>query len=447
MTDTSHQQPGSTSASASAEKVASLPFITDSHGNALEQLGRAFSEARPLAIMIGEGKAGASLLISRFIAGIGDDVSVARITEPCADAIGGMRAIIHAIGFDSKKMSLADLENVFTMFLSSQKITRRRTIVCIEEAQDNGRWLFDQVLRLVEIEDREKYGLTVILSGRPGLNGLLNTPPLNSLVERAERIISLAPFTLEETREFVRWMIESAGVADVSQVFEFDAVTLIHELCEGIPDAISTLSIKSRELAKKQKKTKVTTGQVTKAADMLQLTPNVRLSDADTVMMQVIKVEPEKTGRSTGRLIVRTNGNPIQEQPLNRERILIGRDEVCDIRVPSNLVSRHHALLVISSEGVQLVDLGSTNGTFVDGREIKQCDLDDRQVIGIGDTQIEYIAGSERKDGLSDLDATGEFQRDDTPAPAAKDFSGELRLVDFDPEKTTVDPNRRRVRK
>ena len=447
MTDISHQQPGSTSASSSVEKAASLPFITDSHGNALEQLGRAFSAPRPLAILIGEGKAGASLLISRFVSGIGDDASLARITEPCADAISGMRAIIHAIGFKSKDMSLADLENVFTMFLSSQKINNRRTIVCIEEAQDNGQWLFDLVLRLVQLEDKENYGLMVILSGRPGLNQMLNAPPLIALTTRAERIISLAPFTLAETREFVRWLIEAAGFEDVSQVFEFDAVTLIHELCAGIPDAISTISIKSRELAKKEKQPQVTTKHVTKAADMLQLTPNVRLSDADTVMMKVIKVEPEQQGRSTGRLIVRTNGNPIQEQPLNRERILIGRDEVCDIRVPSHLVSRHHALLVISSEGVQLVDLGSTNGTFVDGREIQQCDLEDRQVIGIGDSQIEYIAGSERKDGLRDIDATGEFQPDDAAAPTAKDFSGELRLVDFDPEKTTVDPARRRSRK
>jgi len=173
----------------------------------------------------------------------------------------------------------------------------------------------------------------------------------------------------------------------------------------------------------------------------------VRLTDADTVMMQVLKVEPEQQGRSTGRLIVRTDGIVSQEQPLNRERILIGRDEVCDISIPSNLVSRHHALLVISSEGVQLVDLGSTNGTFVDGREIKQCDLEDRQVIGIGDSQIEYIAGSERKEGIREIDETGIFQPDDAAARSATDFTGELRLVDFDPEKTTVDPARRRSRK
>jgi len=64
-------------------------------------------------------------------------------------------------------------------------------------------------------------------------------------------------------------------------------------------------------------------------------------------------------------------------------------------------------------------------------------------VIGIGDTQIDYIAGRERKDGPRDMDETDEFQQDDAAAPTAKDFSGEIRLVDFHPEKTTVDPARR----
>ncbi len=105
----SHQQPAPTALGLSVEKEPSLPFITDSHWIALDQLGRAFSESRPLAILIGEGKSGASFLIRRFLADIEGDVTVVRITEPYADAIAGMREIIHSIGFESKDMSLADL--------------------------------------------------------------------------------------------------------------------------------------------------------------------------------------------------------------------------------------------------------------------------------------------------------------------------------------------------
>jgi len=447
VTDTGHQQPGATPAILSAENAASLPFITDSHRTGLGQLERNFAEGRPLTIMIGEGKARASLLIGRFIAGLGDDVTVVRLTEP-SNAIAGMRQIIHSIGFESKEMNLTELENIFTMFLTSQKINRRRTIICIEEGQDNDPWLLDQIRRIIELSDKETYGLTVILSGRPILNEILKKQPLDALAARAKGRITLAPFVIAETREFVRWMTESSGVTDEGQVFDFDAVTLIHELCEGIPDTMGTLCIRARELARKQGKTKVTTELVQEAGDLLHLLPNVRQLDEDTVMMKIPTAGSNKVAALyKGRLIVRIDGTVVQEQPLNRERIMIGRDQGCDVRVNSHLVSRHHAVLVIDSDSLRLADLGSTNGTFVDGREIKQCGLDDRQVIGVGDSQIEYIADDGRNDSFSGLYATGLFGPDEAGTRGARDFTGELQILEFDPEKTIVDPTRRPVRK
>ena len=85
----SHQQPAPSMVGSSAEKTASLPFITDSHNIALDQLGKAFSIARPLAILTSEGKSGAGFLLRRFLADIEDDVTVVRLAEPCADAIAG----------------------------------------------------------------------------------------------------------------------------------------------------------------------------------------------------------------------------------------------------------------------------------------------------------------------------------------------------------------------
>ncbi len=439
----SHQPPGPTVLGLSVEKEASLPFITDSHCVALDQLGRAFTEARPLAILIGDGKSGASFVIRRFLAGIEGDVTVVRITEPCADAMAGMREIIHAIGFEPKDMSLADLENVFTMFLSSQKTHHRRTIICIEETQNNGRWLLDGVRRLIELEMEGKFGLMVILSGQPGLYELLNEPPLDAICAQAGKRIALAPFSLAETREFVRWQIESAGTADISQVFEFHAIALIHEFCQGVPDAISALCCKARELADQVGTAPVTTDLVKKAGKLLRLAPTMQLSEAETVSMDISKMGPQR-----GRLIARAHGNVIHEQPLNRERILIGRDELCDIRIASHQVSRHHALVLNSSKGVKLVDLGSTNGTFVDGRQIKQCALQDSQVITIGDCRIEYVAGDDRQAWFGDMDPTDNFESHDAdPAPPGRGLGGEIQSLELEPEKTKISSWHRRARR
>lgn len=404
----SHQQSAPTGPAIWAEKEPALPFITQCHRVALDTLGSAFEEACPLTIMTGEGKSGGSFLIRRFLAGIDGDVALVRITEPCPDATVAMREVIRAIGFDPKDMSLADLENIFTMFLSFQRTHHRRTIICIEEAQDHGRWVLEEIRRLVEVEKEEKFGLMVVLSGRPSLNELLNEPPLDAIDAQAKHII-LAPFTLAETREYIRRRLEAAGTTNIAKVFEFDAITLIHELCGGVPDAVSTLSCKCLQLAHEGDGVPVTTDVVKQAGRLLRLPPLMQQSDAEAGRLEVNGVMPPH-----GRLIVRMNGEVIQEQPLNRGRILIGRDELCDVHIDSRLVSRQHALVVNSPKGARLVDLRSTNGTFVDGRKIKQYVLQDGDVMALADCTIEYVAGDDRSTLLSDVERAASFDLHNT---------------------------------
>ena len=54
-----------------------------------------------------------------------------------------------------------------------------------------------------------------------------------------------------------------------------------------------------------------------------------------------------------------------------RDKALIGRNEKCDIRVISNEISREHCRLEIDGSELILVDLGSTNGTFVNGMRVE----------------------------------------------------------------------------
>ena len=99
-----------------------------------------------------------------------------------------------------------------------------------------------------------------------------------------------------------------------------------------------------------------------------------------------------------------------------------------------------------SSKGVTLVDLGSTNGTFVDGREIKQSELQDRQVIGIGDCQIEYVAGDEGQAGIGDVESTNEFKPDDAdPELPDESLDASLHLLELElePDKTKLSAERR----
>jgi hypothetical protein len=69
-------------------------------------------------------------------------------------------------------------------------------------------------------------------------------------------------------------------------------------------------------------------------------------------------------------LIMRTGPTPGKVFELNQSEMYVGRDVSNDIVVSDSEVSRKHARLVLQASGVMLEDLGSTNGTFVNGQRL-----------------------------------------------------------------------------
>jgi FHA domain-containing protein len=76
--------------------------------------------------------------------------------------------------------------------------------------------------------------------------------------------------------------------------------------------------------------------------------------------------------------------------PVDKELITIGRLSECDVVVKDSGASRRHAQ-IRTADGVSVVtDLGSTNGTKVNGRDVQSAPLSNGDRITVGATQIEY---------------------------------------------------------
>jgi Protein of unknown function (DUF3662)/FHA domain len=69
---------------------------------------------------------------------------------------------------------------------------------------------------------------------------------------------------------------------------------------------------------------------------------------------------------------------------------VIGRSSECDIVVGDPNVSRRHAEVRRMGRGFSLVDLGSTNGTEVNGQRVTETSLMNGDVIGVGTTRITF---------------------------------------------------------
>lgn len=69
----------------------------------------------------------------------------------------------------------------------------------------------------------------------------------------------------------------------------------------------------------------------------------------------------------TYRITMRSGPTPGKSYPLESEDVSVGRDLVNTIAIPDPEVSRKHAHFLVRPEGVMIEDLGSTNGTFING--------------------------------------------------------------------------------
>ncbi|MFN8555900.1 MAG: FHA domain-containing protein [Dehalococcoidia bacterium] len=85
-------------------------------------------------------------------------------------------------------------------------------------------------------------------------------------------------------------------------------------------------------------------------------------------------------------------GGGVAERELQQGAQVVGRAPNCQLVLPDALASREHARIDVRGDGVMLVDLGSRNGTYVNGERIFSADLSPGDEIGIGNTTLRLVA-------------------------------------------------------
>jgi hypothetical protein len=101
-------------------------------------------------------------------------------------------------------------------------------------------------------------------------------------------------------------------------------------------------------------------------------------------------------------IILSHQNETMHELTLEQPRLMIGRAEDNDLCINNTNVSRHHAILVRHGAAAMLMDMNSTNGTFVNSQRIKDQVVVHNDIISIGNHQIKYIAPSGIHSGKPD---------------------------------------------
>ena len=79
-----------------------------------------------------------------------------------------------------------------------------------------------------------------------------------------------------------------------------------------------------------------------------------------------------------------------RKHEINRERIVLGRSQDCDITVNDSSVSRRHAEVRLEEGVYWVVDLGSTNGTELNGKRVERAQLEYGDRIALGQSELRF---------------------------------------------------------
>jgi hypothetical protein len=147
------------------------------------------------------------------------------------------------------------------------------------------------------------------------------------------------------------------------------------------------------------------------------------------------------------KLILSVDGQVLKEYTLSKERTLIGRKPHNDIQIDNLAVSGEHAAIITILNDSFIEDLGSTNGTMVNGKPIKKHFLQNNDVVEIGKHKLKYFNDAPQAATAADFEKTMIIRNPAkaAPTPVAVDKSlgdthSNLKPIDTQTAKPTVSP-------
>lgn len=213
-------------------------YLSKGHEEALAHLQCAVVHEDGFVAIIGEVGTGKTTLCRSFLENLGKEVEAAYIFNPRLDAVGLLKAINQELGIEHTADAIQPLTDTLNRYLMAQHAQGKKVLIIIDEAQNLGRDVLEQLRLLSNLETTLHKLLQIVLVGQPELGDLLDSHELRQLRQRITLYARLRPFTPEETRDYIEHRIRIASGRSAVR-FTRAACRRIHRFAGGTPRLIN----------------------------------------------------------------------------------------------------------------------------------------------------------------------------------------------------------------
>ena len=216
-------------------------YMSQRHADALAHLLYGISESGGFIQLTGEVGTGKTTLVRSLFEQLPDEADVALILNPELTTEEFLTAITEELGIkvpgDRSVKALIDGLNAYLLDAHSRG---RRTVLIVDEAQNLGTELLEQVRLLTNLETPKQKLLQIILIGQPELREVLSRADMRQVAQRVTGRYHLEPLNQADTIKYVRHRMRVAGAS--GSVFRPAAIREIFHRSQGVPRLINVVA-------------------------------------------------------------------------------------------------------------------------------------------------------------------------------------------------------------
>jgi general secretion pathway protein A len=364
-------------------------YLSKQHARAKAYMESTIWFTDGFVVITGEIGAGKTTLIETFLRELQSDAIVAQINQTQLSPTAFLQSVLVQFGFSPFNMKKPEVLSTLNQFLTEQYSNGRKVLLIIDEAQNLSNRVLEEVRMLSGVETTKEKVLRIILAGQPELNDKLNSPELVQLTQRVRLRFHLTALSKAETNAYIDHRLEVAG-SQGRRIFAEDTYATIYKYTGGVPRLINTLCDTCLMAAFGKDKDTVSMDELDAAIKELQWVEFA----SGTNRMKVLDHVPAPQSESTpvvGRILLASEGKTVGERELKPGRLVIGRTSDNDLQIDSKFISRHHCQIVTQQDSCLIEDLNSTNGIFVQSKRVRRHNLNDGDVVQVGQHEIMYI--------------------------------------------------------
>ena len=375
-------------------------YLSKQHARAKAYMESTIWFTDGFVVITGEIGAGKTTLIETFLKELQTDVVVAQINQTQLSPTAFLQTVLVQFGFSPFAMKKPEVLATLNQYLMEQHQSGRKILLIVDEAQNLSSRVLEEIRMLSGVETTKDKALRIILAGQPELNDKLNSPELVQLAQRVRLRFHLSALSKTETAAYIEHRLEVAG-SQGRHIFAEDTFPVIYRYTGGVPRLTNTLCDTCMMSAFAANRDHVTVADVEAAVKELQwseFTSNTNRVPALPTASAEPSAEPAaarasgtSSPQTVGRILLAQKGETAIERELKPGRLVIGRTPDNDLQIDSKFISRHHCQIVTQPDACLIEDLNSTNGIYVQSKRVRRHNLNDGDVVHVGQHEIMYI--------------------------------------------------------